>query len=62
MCSPWKRTFTLVPLTPLTMFSSIRKKSICKVSKVKAITKILDFFTNKSSKKYPIWTSVKKTI
>jgi len=22
MCSPWKRTFTLAPLTPLTMFSS----------------------------------------
>jgi len=21
MCSPWKKTFTLVPLVPLTMFS-----------------------------------------
>jgi hypothetical protein len=21
MCNPWKRTFTLVPLVPLTMFS-----------------------------------------
>jgi hypothetical protein len=21
MCSPWKRTFTLAPLAPLTMFS-----------------------------------------
>jgi hypothetical protein len=21
MCNPWKRTFTLVPLAPLTMFS-----------------------------------------
>jgi hypothetical protein len=22
MCNPWKRTFTLAPLAPLTMFSS----------------------------------------
>jgi hypothetical protein len=44
MCSPWKRTFTLAPLTPLTMFSSIRKKSICEASKAHAINRILGFF------------------